>query len=129
LLLNYINAAVALPKMQSEVQFGWLTLITLVALLNCVAGLLAARLIGATTHSPPEVVVALDYGLMMKNTGLALALAHDVLGHQHLVVLPLFAATLMQHLVAGWHHARVQARLGQGSTIGPHFGSTGDSES
>jgi predicted Na+-dependent transporter len=110
LLLNYINAAVAFPSMQSQITFSGLGAILVAALLTCFAGLATARVLGFATRSSPQVVVALDYALMMKNTGLALALANEVLKTQPLVVLPLFAATLVQHLMAGWHHARLQQR-------------------
>jgi bile acid:Na+ symporter, BASS family len=129
LLLNYINASVALPQMQSRVEFGWFALIGFVAILNCLAGLLGARLIGASTRAPQEVVIALDYALMMKNTGLALALASDVLGDRDFVVLPLFAATLVQHLVAAWHHARVQARREQAAAEQAYSGSSAAADS
>ncbi len=110
LLLNYINASIAFPAMQSQVSFSGLVAIGLAALLTCLAGLAAARILGFATRSSPQVIVALDYALMMKNTGLALALANEVLKTQPLVVLPLFAATLVQHLMAGWHHTRLQQR-------------------
>jgi predicted Na+-dependent transporter len=107
LLLNYINAAVAFPSMQSRISFSGLGAIVVAALVMSIAGLGTARLLGFAARSSPQVIVALDYALMMKNTGLALALANEVLKTQPLVVLPLFVVTLVQHLVAGWHHARI----------------------
>lgn len=119
LLLNYINASVALPSMQSQIQLAGLGMLALAAFLTCLAGLGTARLLGWATGCSPQVKVALDYALMMKNTGLALALANDILATQPLVVLPLFAATLIQHLVAGWHHARLQRHSLEGQMEGP----------
>ncbi|MGI9456842.1 MAG: bile acid:sodium symporter family protein [Aeoliella sp.] len=104
LLLNYVNAAVALPQMRSEFQIEWLAASLLAALAFCFAGLAASRAFGHGFDETRETVTALDYSLTMKNTGLALALASDVLMDRPILLLPVFTVTLVQHLFASWLH-------------------------
>lgn len=104
LLLNYINAAAALPRMQDEFRFAWLLVCVAAAIAMCIAGFAVARLLGRWFETPLQTVIALDYSLTMKNTGLALALASEVLEEQPIVFLPVFTVTLVQHLFAGALH-------------------------
>lgn len=110
LLLNYINASVSLPEIVSD--FNWFLLVPIfaIALLMCFAGLGAARLLGFTLGVDPRAVTAIDYALSMKNTGLAIALASDVLKQSQSLILPMFAVTLVQHLFAGALHRRAVQR-------------------
>lgn len=104
LLLNYINAAVALPQMKDDFKFLWLVATVAAALAMCLVGFLLARLLGRWFKCNSPTVTALDYSLTMKNTGLALALASNVLAEQWLVLLPVFTVTLVQHLFVGALH-------------------------
>ena len=59
-----------------------------------------------------QAVTALDYTLTMKNTGLAIALASNVLVDHPVLLLPVFTMTLVQHLFAGALHRGVVNRNG-----------------
>jgi len=104
LLLNYINAAMAFPQMRDDFHVTWLAASAVVAFFLCVAGLLTSRALGRWFCESRERVTSLDYSLSMKNTGLALALASDVLHQQPVLLLPVFTATLVQHLFASALH-------------------------
>lgn len=103
LLLNYINAAAALPRMKSELQV--LSLVACVggALALCLVGLATAHVLGRFFRTGSTIVRALDYSMAMKNTGLALALASELKDHP-ILLLPVFTMTLVQHLFAGALH-------------------------
>lgn len=113
LLLNYINAACALPQIQQQEQFhlGWLLYCILIAGVQCLVGLAAARLLGEAFRVPGNTTTALDYALTMKNTGLAIALASQVLEGSELILLPVFTTTLVQHLFVSALHRRNLDRL------------------
>lgn len=111
LMLNYVNASVALPRMQSELTLGWLTVCVATAVVLCLAGYAAAQLLGRWFVASSGTVLALGYSLSMKNTGLALALASDVLAEQPLLLLPVFIMTLTQHLFASALHRTAVHRL------------------
>lgn len=110
LLLNYINASVALPPMHSDFQFAWLLVVCFASLLLCVAGLAASRLLERLFCTTRHEAIALEYSLTMKNTGLGMALASHVLSDQQGILLPLLAVTLIQHLFASWLHVRTTSR-------------------
>lgn len=103
LLLNYINAAAALPKMKSEFQLVWLVACVGGALVLCLVGLATAHVLGRLFPTSSTTIRALDYSLAMKNTGLALALASELKDHP-ILLLPVFTMTLVQHLFAGAMH-------------------------
>ena len=110
LILNYINAAESLPKMQNEFRISWLLASIVAALAMIGVGLAFARLLGRLFRIGTPAIIALDYSLTMRNTGLALALATDVLSKQPILLLPVFTTTLVQHLfAAGLHRQRMQA--------------------
>lgn len=101
LLLNYVNAALALPKIWEQSNFVVLLTTCLLAIAMSAVGLAAgwglARLMGL----PAEARSALLFGLSMKHTGLALLLAGAVLAEQPLAILIIVLATLAQHMSAG----------------------------
>jgi BASS family bile acid:Na+ symporter len=101
LLLNYANAALALPEVlqQSRVSVLITTAALAVALsaVGLAAGWLAARLM----RLDAETRLALMFGLSMKHTGLALLLTGAVLANERLAILMIVLATLAQHLLAG----------------------------
>lgn len=104
LVLNYINAAYALPQMKDDFRLAWLGACVLTALALCAVGLGVSRLGGRVFNTSPATTTALDYTLTMKNTGLAIALASDVLVDQPILLLPVFTMTLVQHLFVGVLH-------------------------
>lgn len=104
LMLNYINAAYALPQMKDEFRLVWLVVCVTTALALCFVGLGVARLLGLAFQATGATTTALDYTLTMKNTGLAIALASNVLVDHPILLLPVFTMTLVQHLFVGALH-------------------------
>lgn len=101
LMLNYVNAALALPEViqqsQLSVLFVTVCLAAALSVVGLTAGSLAARLLALDA----ETRLALMFGLSMKHTGLALLLAGAVLAHERLAIFMIVLATLAQHLLAG----------------------------
>ncbi|HEY3391540.1 MAG TPA: bile acid:sodium symporter [Lacipirellulaceae bacterium] len=113
LLLNYINAAIALPPLTDSpllVVFVTASFATALSAVGIFSGWLIARLL----RQPVEMRTALLFGLSMKHTGLALVLAASVLANQPFAILMLVLATLSQHLCAAF----VQWFLQRGATAG-----------
>ena len=72
--------------------------------LTFASGQLLGRLLGASR----EQRVALMYGMGMSNNGTGLVLASAALASRPLVMLPIIAYNLTQHLVAGGLHALIR---------------------
>ena len=100
LALNYINSALALPKVYDAPLLLLVITVALVALLS-VVGLVVAWAVARLMRLSPATRSALMFGLSMKHTGLALILADAVLANQPIAILVIVLATLMQHLFAG----------------------------
>lgn len=116
LLLNYANAATALPKVLAEPQWRLLAT-TLVASASLpVAGMAPAWAAAGWVGLSRRGRVAWAYSVGMKNTGLALGLAGATLGDQPVAVLAILAVTLTQHAVAGVVHAISSRALPRGDT-------------
>jgi BASS family bile acid:Na+ symporter len=107
-LLNYINAALALPKIH-ESPTPLVAATALLAVALSMVGLVFAWLLTWLLRLKPPTRSALMFGLSMKHTGLALILAGAVLADQPLAILMILLATIVQHLAAGvvqWGVAR-----------------------
>ena len=99
LLLNYINAAIALPPLKDSP----LTVVLLTAFFATTlsaVGLFSGWLIARLLRLPAEMRTALLFSLGMKHTGLALVLAASVLANQPFAILMIVLAALSQHLCA-----------------------------
>lgn len=105
LLLNYANAAGALPKLLGQPDWRLLGMTVLAAATLPLAGVLPASGLARLAGVSAPARTAWAYSLGMKNTGLALGLAGAALGDQPVVVLTILAVTLTQHLVAGVTHS------------------------
>jgi bile acid:Na+ symporter, BASS family len=101
LLLNYANAAMALPEVFAQSQFSVLATTAILAAALSAVGLAAGWLLARLLRQDAETRLALMFGLGMKHTGLALLLAGAVLAQQRLAILMIVLATLAQHLLAG----------------------------
>jgi BASS family bile acid:Na+ symporter len=99
LVLNYINAAIALPYLSDSGALV-IAITAALALAVCTVGLVAGWLIARMLRLPHEMRTSLFYSLSMKHTGLALVLAASVLANQPVAILMIVLATLMQHLCA-----------------------------
>lgn len=109
LTLNYINSALALPKIGESGPSLLVATTVLAAALSLVGGA-GGWAIARILRLPDETRSALVFGLSMKHTGLALILAGAVLNGQPLAMLMIVLATLMQHLFAGFAHWWMQGR-------------------
>lgn len=100
LLLNYSNAAVALPQIVANPDFDFISVVLSVVTILCVigfgAGWLTARLLNV--NRPRRI--ALMFGLGMNNNGTGLVLASLSLTQYPRVMLPIILYNLVQHLVA-----------------------------
>lgn len=100
LLLNYINSALALPKIHNA-PVSLLLATTVLAVALSVVGLACGWAIGWLLRVKHPTRSALMFALSMKHTGLALILAGAVLADQPLAILMIVLATLVQHVLAG----------------------------
>jgi BASS family bile acid:Na+ symporter len=100
LLLNYINAALALPEIR-EASPSLLAATAALAAALSIVGLALGWALAWIIVVKPATRSALMFGLSMKHTGLALILAAAVLADQPLAILIILLATLTQHLAAG----------------------------
>lgn len=100
LLLNYINSALALPKIHESPAPLLLATMALAIALSAV-GLVLGWALASLLRLKQPTSSALMFGLSMKHTGLALILAGAVLANQPLAILMIVLATLVQHVLAG----------------------------
>ncbi|MEO0530136.1 MAG: bile acid:sodium symporter [Planctomycetota bacterium] len=105
LLLNYANAATALPRVFAEPDWTLLGTTLIAAATLPIAGVAVARMLARLAGVSRHAALAWSYALGMKNTGLALGLAGATLGDRPIVVVTILAVTLTQHFVAGVVHA------------------------
>lgn len=112
LVLNYSNAASVLPAVFKAPDWDFLLLVGIIAILLCLTafgtGWWLARRLKTTSHDRS----ALMFGLGMNNNGTGLVLANLALGDHPLVLLPIIAYNLVQHLIAGWVDSRLQEEAG-----------------
>jgi BASS family bile acid:Na+ symporter len=100
LLLNYVNAALALPQMR-DTSFALLLATAVLAVALSIVGLALGWVLAALIRVKSPTRAALMFALSMKHTGLALILAGAVLADQPLAILIIVLATFVQHLLAG----------------------------
>jgi BASS family bile acid:Na+ symporter len=100
LLLNYINSALALPRIH-ESSTSLLAATAFLAVALSVVGLVLGWALAWLLRLKPQTRSALMFGLSMKHTGLALILAGAVLADQPIAIFMIVLATLVQHLLAG----------------------------
>ena len=100
LLLNYSNAALALPALLSGGE-PELASVVAMTLLFSVGLFVGAALLGWLLGGNRGQRLALLFGLGMKNSGAALVLAGLTLEALPAAILPIVCCTLWQHLLAG----------------------------
>ena len=105
LLLNYVNASMALPRLTGQYSLGLLMVTALVAVLLPVVGWIVGWWMAPLARVSQRSRMAWGYSLGMKNTGLALSLADTALGDQPLAVVVILLSTITQHVVASIAHA------------------------
>jgi BASS family bile acid:Na+ symporter len=102
LLLNYCQASLALPRLLDGQAAGLLQPAAFTAVSFTGLLFVAAWLVGRSSGADHEQRLALLFGLGMKNTGAALALAGPVLAAHPAALLTIILCTLSQHLLAGF---------------------------
>jgi BASS family bile acid:Na+ symporter len=100
LALNYINSALALPKIY-DTPISLIAITVVLATALSAVGLGLGSLLARWLRTGADSRSAVMFGLSMKHTGLALLLAGSVLADQPLAILVIVLATLSQHLLAG----------------------------
>jgi bile acid:Na+ symporter, BASS family len=100
LLLNYINSALALPRV-NEAPRRLIVATAVLAVGLSTVGLATGWLLARIMRLDRDARTSLLFGLSMKHTGLALILAGAVLAQQPLAILIIVLATLVQHILAG----------------------------
>ncbi len=100
LALNYINAARVLPQFLAEPKPGVIAAAVVMSVAVCGVGVLSAAFAAWVLKLSSETRLALAFGLSMKHTGLAHALAAQTPGDQPLAILLIVVATLTQHVGA-----------------------------
>jgi BASS family bile acid:Na+ symporter len=112
LVLNYANAAVALPRLVEDPDSHFLTAAFGLALGLCLTLFSAGRMLASMIRLGRAQAVSLMFGLGMTNNGTGLVLASTALPEYPRIVLPILIYNLIQHLMAG----AAQRMLGQHSS-------------
>jgi BASS family bile acid:Na+ symporter len=101
LVLNYVNAAAALPKVvaQPDWDFAAITLGITGAL--CATAFALGGVVARAFGGDERDVIALTFGLGMNNNGTGLVLAESALADHPLVLLPILLYNLVQQIAAG----------------------------
>jgi BASS family bile acid:Na+ symporter len=101
LILNYANAAVALPRLTEDPDSHFLSAAFALAIGLCLTLFSAGRLLALVFHFGRAQGVSLMFGLGMTNNGTGLVLASTALPEYPRIVLPILIYNLIQHLIAG----------------------------
>lgn len=99
-LLNYANAALALPKAMAQPDLDFLAITGLIAIALCLVAFGAGHLVARACRADRRNRVALVFGLGMNNNGTGLVLAAMSLSDHPEVMLPIIFYNLIQHLMA-----------------------------
>jgi len=101
LLLNYTNAAIALPKLFSNLDWGFLASAFIFSTLLCVVDFVSGWWIARLLRATPGQQLAMMFGVGLNNNSTALVLGSLVFFNQPKILVPLIFYGLIQHLVAG----------------------------
>ena len=118
LLLNYANAALAMPKVVATETLLSVTVPMITAAAVSLLGVLLAIALARYTSMSGSSRIAMLFALSMKHTGLALVLAGEVLAESPRVILTILLATVLQHIVAATVDWWLQ-RGGRGDSTDP----------
>ena len=101
LILIYANASACLPQVLNDPDWDFLGIILAFVSGLCVLTFATGYLLGRALGADRGQRASLVFGLGMNNNGTGLVLASLALKSQPLVLLPIIAYNLAQHLVAG----------------------------
>jgi BASS family bile acid:Na+ symporter len=104
LLLNYSNAATALPQAFSEHDVDFLVFIYSTTLVLCVSAFGAGWMLSTWLKVSKADRASLMFGLGMNNNGTGLVLAASALSDHPAVLLPMIFYTLLQQILAAVIH-------------------------
>lgn len=105
LVLCYANSAACLSQELRTPDWDFLALIAAVVTALCLATFFAGYSLGRALGLDHAGRSAMMFGLGMNNNGTGLVLAATTLGAKPMVLLPVIAYNLVQHLVAGLANA------------------------
>jgi BASS family bile acid:Na+ symporter len=100
-LLNYANAAVALPQVVADPDWDFLAVTLAIVVGLCVVAFASGWWLSRLLKADANQRISLMFGLGMNNNGTGLVLASMALAHYPRVLLPIICYNLVQHLVAG----------------------------
>jgi BASS family bile acid:Na+ symporter len=112
LLLNYANAAEALPQTLTAPDWDFLGLVLAVTALMCAGAFVTGWLVPRAFHADRADRTALMFGLGMNNNGTGLVLASAALSDHPRVLLPIIFYNLVQQIVAGMVDRAERVRAG-----------------
>jgi len=101
LLLNYTNAAIALPKLFSNPDWSFLGTAFFFSTVLCVVDFISGWWIAGLLRATPSQRLAVMFGVGLNNNSTALVLGSLVFFNQPKILVPLIFYGLIQHLVAG----------------------------
>jgi len=100
LLLNYSNAAVSLPRVVTDPDPDFMTMVLAVVTFLCAIAFAAGWVVGILLQANRAQRVALMFGLGMNNNGTGLVIASLSMATHPRVLLPIILYNLVQHLMA-----------------------------
>jgi BASS family bile acid:Na+ symporter len=118
LLLNYSNAADALPQVLAQPDWDFLALVIAVTGLMCAGAFATGWLLPRALGAGQGDRTALMFALGMNNNGAGLVLASALLGDHPGVLLPLIFYNLIQQIAAGFVD-RAEGRRPRGRSDAP----------
>ena len=101
LLLNYTNAAIALPKLFSNPDWKFLGTTFFFSTVLCVVDFISGWWIAGLLRATPGQRLAVMFGVGLNNNSTALVLGSLIFFNQPKILVPLIFYGLIQHLVAG----------------------------
>ncbi len=117
-VLNYSNAAAALPQLIRDPDWDFLALVVLIAGTMCAGAFMLGWLLPRWLHAPRGDQLAMTFGIGMNNNGTGLVLAAAALADHPLVLVPIIIYNLAQQIVAGVVDARVHRAAARASSAG-----------
>jgi BASS family bile acid:Na+ symporter len=99
-LLNYSNAALALPRVLSQPDLAFIAVTLAIVIALCAAAFTSGFILARICKTDRGEMASLMFGLGMNNNGAGLVLASLELADHPGVMLPVIFYNLIQHLVA-----------------------------
>jgi len=101
LLLNYVNAAISLPRMFSRVDIDFIALLIVVMTAMCAGAFALGWWIPRSLRASRRDQTAAMFGMGMNNNGTGLVLAAEALPDHPVVLVVIIVYNLVQQILAG----------------------------